>query len=275
MPDPDAVNLAKELDGLPLALATAGAYLDQTASSFSDYLRLYKESWVRLMETSPELNSYEDRTLYSTWHISFDNVKQQNPLSADLLRLWAYFDNQDLWFELLRHSDSEDPEWIRELTKDEVSFDSAVRVLSNHGLVEIAMSSQEWIESKGYSIHGCVHAWTIHVLNQAWDYDLARLAVKFVASHVPGERDFRPWLTQPRLLQHATRCSYMISTSLAADDELTDECHDLGLLYANQGKLVEAEQMYQRALQGYEKAWGLDHTSTLDTVNNLGNLYKN
>jgi tetratricopeptide (TPR) repeat protein len=31
--------------------------------------------------------------------------------------------------------------------------------------------------------------------------------------------------------------------------------------------------MYQRALQGYEKAWGLDHTSTLDTVNNLGSLY--
>jgi hypothetical protein len=33
--------------------------------------------------------------------------------------------------------------------------------------------------------------------------------------------------------------------------------------------------MYQRALQGYEKAWGPEHTSTLNTVNNLGNLYKN
>jgi len=41
------------------------------------------------------------------------------------------------------------------------------------------------------------------------------------------------------------------------------------------GKLVEAEQMYHRALRGYEKAWGPEHTSTLDTVNNLGNLYKN
>jgi tetratricopeptide (TPR) repeat protein len=33
--------------------------------------------------------------------------------------------------------------------------------------------------------------------------------------------------------------------------------------------------MLQRVLQGKEKAWGLEHTSTLDTVNNLGNLYKN
>ena len=31
--------------------------------------------------------------------------------------------------------------------------------------------------------------------------------------------------------------------------------------------------MYQRALQGKEKTWGPEHTSTLDTVNNLGLLY--
>ncbi|KAK4097173.1 hypothetical protein N658DRAFT_561942 [Parathielavia hyrcaniae] len=31
--------------------------------------------------------------------------------------------------------------------------------------------------------------------------------------------------------------------------------------------------MYQRALEGKEKALGRDHTSTLDTVNNLGVLY--
>jgi len=62
------------------------------------------------------------------------------------------------------------------------------------------MSSQELIESRGYSIHGCVHSWTVHVLNQAWDYDLAKLAVKFVGSHIPGELTIRPWLTQRRLL---------------------------------------------------------------------------
>jgi tetratricopeptide (TPR) repeat protein len=52
-----------------------------------------------------------------------------------------------------------------------------------------------------------------------------------------------------------------------------DTVNNLAILYADQGKLVEAEQMYQRALQGKEKAWGPEHTSTLDTVNNLANLY--
>ena len=50
--------------------------------------------------------------------------------------------------------------------------------------------------------------------------------------------------------------------------------NNLGVLYRNQGKLAEAEEMHQRALAGKEKALGPDHTSTLDTVNNLGNLYQ-
>lgn len=42
--DPDAIALVKELDGLPLALSTAGAYLEHVTTSFSEYLRLYKAS---------------------------------------------------------------------------------------------------------------------------------------------------------------------------------------------------------------------------------------
>jgi tetratricopeptide (TPR) repeat protein len=244
------------------------------AISVSDYLRLYKESWVQLQRTSPELSSYEDRTLYSTWQISFSYIKQQNNLSAKLLRFWAYFDSQDLWLELLQHSDSDGPDWVRQLAKDEISFHQTLRVLCDHGLVEVDMTSRELPESRGYSMHRCVHLWTIHVLNQAWDHDLASLAVGFVASHVPEEESVQPWLIQRRLLQHATRCSYIILNSLATDDVMTSGCQGLGWLYLNHGKLAEAEQMYQLALQGNEKAWGPKHTSTLDAFHNLGLLYK-
>ncbi|SLM38133.1 tpr repeat protein [Lasallia pustulata] len=48
----------------------------------------------------------------------------------------------------------------------------------------------------------------------------------------------------------------------------------LGILYKNQGKMAEAEALYRRALEGYEKARGPEHASTLVTVHNLGVLYK-
>ena len=35
--------------------------------------------------------------------------------------------------------------------------------------------------------------------------------------------------------------------------------NNLGLLYADQGKMAEAEEMYMRALKGYEKIYDADH----------------
>jgi len=37
-----------------------------------------------------------------------------------------------------------------------------------------------------------------------------------------------------------------------------DTVHNLGNLYADQGKLAEAEAMYTQALQGYEEALSLN-----------------
>ena len=269
------MRLVEKLDGLPLALATAGAYLNQVAMSFLDYLHHYEDSWAKLQKTSPELSSYEDRTLYSTWQISIDHVERRNVLSARLLRFWAYFSNQDIWFELLRDGDSENPDWLRELTKDELCFHEAMRVLSDHGLVEADKPSLELelVESPGYSIHGCVHSWTVHVLNKEWDYNLAKVAVQSVALHIPEGQADRPWMIERRLLQHAARCSYIILKNLLVDDDMDWACFNLGFLYADQGKFEAAEQMYERALAGCEKALGAEHTSTLDTVHNLGKLY--
>lgn len=90
---PSAAELARELDGLPLALAMAGAYLDQVATSFAEYFCLYQASWRRLQETSPKVSTYENRQLYSTWQLSLNHIERQSEISSKLLRLWAYFDN--------------------------------------------------------------------------------------------------------------------------------------------------------------------------------------
>jgi hypothetical protein len=100
--DPDATRLVKRLDGLPLALATAGMYLNQTTDSFSDYLQLYNDSWNDLGQYSDGPLDYENRTLYSTWNLSLQQVRSQDPEATELLRLMAYLDNQDVWYELFQ-----------------------------------------------------------------------------------------------------------------------------------------------------------------------------
>jgi tetratricopeptide (TPR) repeat protein len=122
-------------------------------------------------------------------------------------------------------------------------------------------------------MHSCMHSWTLFVLNQAWNEGLARLALHCVASKIPMKNETDSWMLQQRLLQHAVRQEQSILEDKVDMEGMEWALHKLGLLYADQGKLADAEAMYTRALQGYEEALGPKHTSTLDTVNNLGLLY--
>lgn len=270
--DADAMSLVSKLDGLPLALATAGAYLKRTSVSLSDYCRLYETSWERLHANAPALGSYQDRTLCSTWQLSYDQVQMQSPLAAHLLQWWAYFDNEDIWYELLqgrrrrRHED--DPSWMGDLS-NELDFNSAMGTLSDYGLVETFAGALDSTRSRGYSIHSCLHSWIIHVLNKEKNDYLAKTALEFVASCVPSNEDDQFWLFQRRLLSHAIKAC----ATIPDHHDLLWVFHDLGILYQGQWKLAEAEDMYKRALRGYEKACGPEHLLTFNIFNNLGILY--
>jgi hypothetical protein len=52
-----------------------------------------------------------------------------------------------------------------------------------------------------------------------------------------------------------------------------DTVNDLGNLYAKQGKAVEAEEMYMRALSGFKKALGTSHDRTLKVSVDLQELH--
>src|SRR5437764_15068417 len=86
-------------------------------------------------------------------------------------------------------------------------------------------------------------------------------------------------LSSPRADQNHSR--RMERTSLLAEPNHRDRVggsstlstvNNLGLLYKNQGKMVDAEEMYQRALRGYEKAVGNGHPRKQKIARNLQNL---
>ncbi|OCL04944.1 hypothetical protein AOQ84DRAFT_367063, partial [Glonium stellatum] len=239
-----------------ITLSTAGAYLEHVTMGFSEYLRLYKASWLKLHTTSPQLNHYEDRALYSTWQTTFDLIEQKNAASAKLLKLWAYFDREGVYFDLLRHANSTKDEWIQKLTEDELNFNMAVRLLCSFGLVDIDQSHQLQTGSGGYSIHSCVHSWTTFVLNQEWDKRLAQVALTCVASEIPMRDARDSQMLQRRLLQHASRQERLILGGKVDLEGMEWALYMLGILYADQGKLAEAEAMYSRALQGHKEALG-------------------
>ena len=292
------------LDGLPLALATAGAYLTQSLGSFDEYLESYNDTWSDLGQYSRGIIEYDDRTLFSTWNVSFQRVQALDPEAAELLKLMAYLDNQDFWYELFRKDVDDAPAWWTEVTKSRSRFDRAISTLHSYSLLEISAGQ--------CSMHMCEHDWTLEYLNHQFDQERFRIAVHCVAANVKWDHETEYWVNNRRVLPHARRFQnpriktvvdwssikprgmsnfgelysqnfmygeaeemYMRALRGYEMQELETKTlntvNDLGVLYADQGKLTEAEEMYMRALRGYEKQ-GLE-TETLDTVNNLGALY--
>ena len=275
--EPAIEGLLKKLDGLPLALATAGAYLGLTSMSVSEYLHYHETSWIELQQQAPKLLSYKDQTLYSTWNLSYMHIRKEDEAAAKLLELWAYFDHQDLWFDLLEAGNTDEaPSWFLDITRTELTFKGVMAKLQKHALIESLTGSD------GYSMHYCVYSWVKAVLRIAIERPMLELAFDCIGENitvVPAPGD---WRVKQRLLPHAERGLQLLH-SWREDEKNSNDLEiyvtrflmNLGILYRDQGKLKEAESMYQRALAGKEKALGPDHTSTLETVNNLGILYRN
>ena len=105
-------------------------------------------------------------------------------------------------------------------------------MLCDYGLVEVDISSEESrVESKGYSMHSCVHLWTIHFLNQVWDVRMERLALECVGSHVLDKAAREAWVTQRRLIRHAVKCWYFVEKGIISEDGIAWVLGPLGNLY--------------------------------------------
>ena len=295
-------------------MATAGAYLRTVPFTFEKYLHEYETRW-NLNPTSPHnVEGYVERTFYTTWNISYDNLKADE---AEILKLLAYFNNQGLRYDLFYDGLTESaPVQLRELITDDVSFYNIMRVLTESSFLEVDIESASW------SMHRCIHDWTLAVLNSNVDEEyywfafscvdatvrgfdaqfLGRTAFSSSASHATQLVKVLKQITKKDVtiqfssdqLQKISRAAILLreqvqlsaaeqmyiqvqaacEKTLGPENPLTlDICNNFGLLYRDQGKLDKAEEMYLRARDGYVKVLGPNHSSTINSVINLGALY--
>ena len=260
----------------------------ETNTSMTEYLGFYNTAWDDLMkyEARPgfTLREYGNRSVHTTWAISFEGVKRKNEDAAKLLQVWSYLDNRDIWFEIFNNENNSDlgywsnpPEWFRRAVRDKMSFKGVAATLLAYSLIEARQ------DSESYGMHPVVHEWCRKTVTTDRQPELAFLAITSVAFGVPHPDDGGSWPTQRRLLQHANRFSHQMMDTLeetlesGREIEFYSACVQLGRLKADGGTLtrmwVEAEAMYYRAIAGYGKYMGMDHRSTTIALSQLAVLY--
>jgi len=109
----DAKALVQALEGIPLAITHAAAYIKTRApmTTVSDYLKLFRDSetnQVRLLGKNSLKDLRRDHSIrhavIATWQISFTQIQKTDQSAADLLALMSMFDRQGIPISLLRNS---------------------------------------------------------------------------------------------------------------------------------------------------------------------------
>lgn len=250
-----AEQLYSLLGGLPLALEQAAAYIEEEACSLAEYVLLYQQQRSALLDRRSRID--QDDYPYSvatTWAISFRRVEQANPDAVALLRLLAFL-----------HPDAIPEETLQAVVEDPQRLQEAVKLLQEYSLVQHQQAARM------LTIHRLVQAVIQDGLKETERHDWRVQAVLAVNAAFPtSEQD--NWEQCERLLSHALLVAEYIEEQEIVSEEAGRLLHETAAYLRNRARYMEAEPLFQRALQIREQLWGPVHPTVAVSLNGLALL---
>lgn len=195
-----ATNISQLLDGLPLALDQAGAYIEEAACSLSHYFHLlqrYRAMLLNLRNLSGGKNANHPHSVYATFTLSFERLKQATPAAIDLLRLCAFLHPDAIPEEMITEGTPGLGPLLQNVAGDPLKYDAMVAELRRYSLL------QRNPDTGTFTIHRLVQAVIRDTMDEALQRQWAEQAVQ-VINHVFPQID--QWVTSSlcqRYFSHA------------------------------------------------------------------------
>ncbi len=261
-----AQKLVEELDGLPLALDQAGAYIEETGCSLSDYLTLYSRRRLALLKRQSSMGSDYPHTVASTWALSFAQVEQADPAAADLLRLCAFLHPDAIPEEIITEEATELGPHLQEVAVDPLLFNEAIHLLRRYSLIK------RDAETKLLYIHRLVQVVLKESLDPETQRQWAERTVRAVNAAFPHE-EYPSWERCERCLPHALLCAELIPQHSFSFPEAASLLDGVGRYLLLRSQYAQAEPLLQQALTLRQQVLGAEDAETADTLNTLAYLY--
>jgi len=262
-----ALELAKELGGLPLALDQAGAYIEETGCGIEGYKQRYRRQRTTLLKRRGKLVTDHPEPVATTWLLSFTKVEEVNRAAADLLRLCAFMHPDAIPEELLAVKDVDLGADLGTLVEDPVAMDEALETLSRFSFVRRNAAVQ------GLSMHRLVQAVLRDAMGDEQARQWAERVVKILKHHFPDPQDLAMWGRCERYILHAQVCAGWIAHWHMTFDEAAFLLNQAAVYLDDHAQYQQAEPLYQRALAIREEVLGPKHPDTAQSLNNLAALY--
>jgi tetratricopeptide (TPR) repeat protein len=258
--------ISELLGNLPLALDQAGAYIEETASSLSDYITLYNTERAQLLKERGGFALDHPESVVTTWQLSFEKISATNPAAGDLLRFLAFLSPDAIPEEIITEGASELGPTLQSVASNIFSLNAVLRELLGYSLIRRNPNT------KTLAIHRLVQA----VLKDEMDEPTQRLWAERVLRTVNRtfpNSEFATWRRCQRCLPHAQVCADLIDRWTLEFLEAARLLHQTGRYLYERGQYSEAEPLYQRALTIRERIWGPTHPDVAASLHDLAVLY--
>ncbi|KFY07605.1 hypothetical protein V492_06991 [Pseudogymnoascus sp. VKM F-4246] len=256
----DLKELAQVLEGIPLAITHAAAYIQSRPRiTVSKYLSLFQESednQAKLLNDDKAKDLRRDYSIrgavLTTWRISFVQIQRTNTEATELLALMSMFDRQSI------------PERLLHDNTDQLLFEDSIAPLVNFSLI------REQSEGGVFEMHRLVQLSTKQWIELNGQLEKRRSeAIKVIARLFP-DGIYETWSECQVLLPHVG----MVTASKATDKQdllgIAAINTNLGWYYMSKGKYTRAELVLEEAIAIKERELGVSHLDTLSSVRSLG-----
>ncbi len=190
-----ALALCDQMDGLPLALDQAGAYILETPSSLGEYLRLYETAGPQLLAQRGD-NALDHPSVTITFGLAVKVVSQRLPAVAAFLNLCAFLAPDGIPEEVFKDGAAVFEEPLQSALAEPLEYMALLREAGRFSLVVRDGEEQT------FSVHRLVQEVIRDGLDEAAQEGLVRQLLEAMNRAFP-KPEFANWLLCDRLLPHA------------------------------------------------------------------------
>ncbi|HEV2583235.1 MAG TPA: FxSxx-COOH system tetratricopeptide repeat protein [Ktedonobacteraceae bacterium] len=223
----EAQDIYHLMDGLPLALDQAGAYIEESGCSLYRYIERFRQQRAMLLELRGEASLLHPEAVSATVLLAINKVEQSNPAAVDLLRLCAFLDSGQVNEELLEAYD----------------LDTLVAALRRYSL--IVRSPDE----SALSLHRLVQAIIYDHMEPDMQCAWAERAVETVSQAFPPGEKVAAWPRCERCMPHVYTCFQHIERWQINSPPAASLLDRAGLYLLTQGLYTQAVRLLQKALR--------------------------
>jgi tetratricopeptide (TPR) repeat protein len=260
-----ARKLANELGGLPLALDQAGAFIEETPSTITEYLEFYKKEGKRLRKERGESRSHHP-SVTVTFAMAFGELAKRDAAAADLVRLCAFLAPDAIPEEIFTKGALAIGEEFARRAGNPLDFAETLKQAANLSLI------QRDAPDHSLDIHRLVQEVLKDEMTAEQLREWAERAVRAVNLSFP-QPDFPNWPDCERLLPHAKVCAALAQDSQLEFEEAGLLSNKLAFYLDDRAQYLEAEPLFQAALRIGQRVLGPEHPAIAVYFNNLGLLY--